>query len=273
MNLDAYFARIGYEGPREPTVSVLAALHRHHLSAIPFENLDVLLKRPIRLDPESLERKLVTERRGGYCFESNGLFFHALAALGFRNTALAARVLFDRPEFPLPPRSHMLQRVDFEEGAFLADVAFGGQTPGGLLRWVPHVAQSTPRESCRLVPAGDEFDLEVLHGTEWRLLYRIAPHPHLPVDYEQANWHVSTHPDSYFVNNVILAIPAEGCRYTLFNDEFRTRYPDGRVDVEVVAGPEGLLRLLEDRFELSLPAADRTALAELYAARFAVKAR
>jgi len=262
IDLDAYFRRIGYRGPREPTVEVLAALQKHHLDTIPFENLDVALKRPIRLDPESLQRKLLGDRRGGYCFESNGLLCHVLRAMGFRNTALAARVLFERPdEMPLPPRSHMLQRVDFDEGSYLVDVAFCGQTPSGLLRWEPHTAQATARESCRLVPVGDELDLQALMG-EWRLLYRIAPHPHLPVDFEQANWHVSTHPDSYFVNNLIACIPGEGCRYTLFNDRFRIRTPDGRVEEKIIASADELVALLNDPFTLRLSEDDRARLSQ-----------
>ena len=262
IDLDAYFRRIGYAGSRAPTVEVLAALQKHHLNAIPFENLDVLLKRPIRLDPESLQRKLVADRRGGYCFESNGLLFHALQALGFRTTALAARVLFDRAEFPLPPRSHMLQRVDFDDGSYLVDVAFGGQTPGGLLHFEPHIAQATARESCRLVPAGDELDLQALMGAEWRLLYRIATHPHLPVDYEQANWHVSTHPDSYFVNNLIVAIPSETSRYTLFNDRVRTRHPNGLVEEQVVTSGRALVAVLESTFGIVLDDAGREEIAQ-----------
>jgi N-hydroxyarylamine O-acetyltransferase len=262
IDLDAYFRRIGYAGSRVPTLGVLSAVHKHHLNAIPFENLDVLLKRPIRLDPESLQRKLVIDRRGGYCFESNGLLFHVLRAMGFRTTALAARVLFDRPEFPLPPRSHMLQRVDFDSGSYLVDVAFGGQTPAGLLRFEPHTAQATARESCRLVPAGDELDLQALLGTEWRLLYRIAIHPHLPVDYEQANWHVSTHPDSYFVNNLIVAIPGEGRRFTLFNDTFRARTPDGGVEERTIGSGDELTGLLEDTFTIALTAEDRQRIAQ-----------
>jgi N-hydroxyarylamine O-acetyltransferase len=262
IDLDAYCARIGYAGPREPTVDVLAALHRHHLGAIPFENIDVVLKRPIRIDPDSLQHKLIAGRRGGYCFESNGLLFHVLQAMGFRSTALGARVMFERPDdLPLPPRSHMLQRVDFAEGSYLVDVAFGGQTPAALLRFEPHIAQATPRESCRLVPAGDELDLEALMGTEWRRLYRIAPHPHLPVDYEQANWHVSTHPESYFVNNLIACIPGEDCRYTLFNNVFRKRTPDGRVEEKTVADGDALLALLEERFAIALSPDDRATLA------------
>ncbi|HVZ02649.1 MAG TPA: arylamine N-acetyltransferase [Dongiaceae bacterium] len=262
IDLDAYFRRIGYAGPREPTLDVLAALQKHHLGAIPFENLDVLLRRPIRLDPESLQRKLVDDRRGGYCFESNGLLFHVLRAMGFRTTALAARVLFERPEFPLPPRSHMLQRVEVEGGAYLVDVAFGGLTPAGLLRFEPHAAQATARESCRLVPAGDELDLQARMGAEWRTLYRIATHPHLPVDYEQANWHVSTHPESYFVNNLIVAMPGEGCRYTLFNDVFRTRHPDGRVEEQAVVSGAALVALIEGTFAIPLTEDQRARLAQ-----------
>jgi N-hydroxyarylamine O-acetyltransferase len=266
IDLDAYCARIGYAGPRVPTREVLVELQRRHMQAIPFENLDVLLKRPIRLDPDSLQRKLVAGRRGGYCFESNGLFMHALRAMGFRTTALAARVLYERPEFPLPPRSHMLQRVEFDGGAVFADVAFGGFTPGGLLRDQPTIAQPTPRETCRLIPVGDELDLQAQLGEAWRTLYRIAPHPHLPVDYEQANWHVSTHPDSYFVSNLIAALPGEGRRYTLFNTEFRTRYPDGRLETERIAGAGRLIEILEGRFGLALTPADRDALSAAFAA-------
>ena len=261
IDLDAYFRRIGYAGSRAPTIEVLAALQKQHLNAIPFENLDVLLKRPIRLDPDSLQRKLVADRRGGYCFESNGLLFHVLRAMGFRTTALAARVLFERPDdLPLPPRSHMLLRVDFDDGSYLVDVAFGGQTPSGLLRFEPHVEQATARESCRLVPAGDELDLQAQMG-EWRLLYRVASHPHHPVDYEQANWHVSTHPDSYFVNNLIACMPGEGCRYTLFNDVFRKRTSDGGVEERAVASGRELIALLENTFGIALSTEDASKLA------------
>src|SRR5262245_43791188 len=121
LDLDAYCARIGHAGPRAPSLDTLRAVHRAHLRAIPFENLDVVLKRPIRLDLASLQRKMIADRRGGYCFESNALLLHALRALGFKVTALAARVLYERPELPLPPRSHMLLKVDFSDGDWLAD--------------------------------------------------------------------------------------------------------------------------------------------------------
>ena len=265
IDLDAYFARIGYSGPRAPTPEVLTALHRHHLHAIPFENIDVQLKRPIRLDPDSLQRKLVTNRRGGYCFESNGLFFHVLRALGFNNTALAARVLFERPEdAPLPPRTHMLQRVDFDDGALLVDVAFGGQSPAAPLRLATDAAQPTPRESCRLVERDGDLVLQWQAGGEWRPLYRIVLQPQQPVDFEPANWLTSTHPASRFTNNLVGALPAEGRRYTLFNREFRTRYTDGRLETRALEKADELLDVLGDRFGLALTAEDRSGLTDLF---------
>src|SRR5689334_22752965 len=101
FDLDSYLKRIGYLGPRTATLDTLRALQARHPLAIPFENLNTLAGRPVPLDIESLERKLVQGRRGGYCFEQNLLFKHALGALGFSATALAARVVWERPEAEL----------------------------------------------------------------------------------------------------------------------------------------------------------------------------
>jgi len=132
LDLDAYLRRGGYSGARDPTAAVLEALHRAHAAAIPFENLDILLGRPIRLDLESLQEKLVRSRRGGYCFEQNLLFASVLEALGFRVTRLAARVRY-RTSLILP-RTHMTLLVDVEGAGRLADVGFGAE---GLLAPVP----------------------------------------------------------------------------------------------------------------------------------------
>ena len=105
INLDAYFERIGYRGARTPTLPVLNAIVRAHVEAIPFENLDVLLRVPIDLSPEAIERKLVQGRRGGYCFEQNGLLLLVLEAMGFEVTPLSARVRYQRPRDFTPPRT------------------------------------------------------------------------------------------------------------------------------------------------------------------------
>src|SRR3954464_14618414 len=94
FDLDAYLARIEYSGPRDATAKTLRAVHRAHATHIPFENLDILLGKSIPLDLPSLQRKLVHDRRGGYCFEQNALLAAALESLGFKITRLAARVRF-----------------------------------------------------------------------------------------------------------------------------------------------------------------------------------
>src|SRR5688500_6459235 len=116
---DAYFARIGHAGPRDATAATLDAVHRAHATAVPFENLDVFLGRPIRIDLESVQAKLVGARRGGYCFEQNTLFAAALAHLGFAVTCLAARVRLGSAR--LLPRTHMILKVQAEGRPWLAD--------------------------------------------------------------------------------------------------------------------------------------------------------
>ena len=126
VDLEAYLQRIGYTGGLDPTVETLTALHRAHVLSIPFENLDILLGRPIRLDLASLQGKLVRDRRGGYCFEQNALFAAVLEHLGFAVTRLAARVSMG--EERTTPRTHMILAVDLEGTRWLADVGFGGDT-------------------------------------------------------------------------------------------------------------------------------------------------
>ena len=106
IDLDAYFARIGYDGPRTPTLETLRALHLLHPAAIAFEAIDVLLDRGIDLDPAAVDAKLITAGRGGYCYEQNGLFKRVLTALGFEVEGLIARVQWGAPaETPPRPRT------------------------------------------------------------------------------------------------------------------------------------------------------------------------
>src|SRR5690242_6235971 len=126
LDLDAYLARIGYDGVRRPTVDVLRSVHRAHATAIPFENLDPLLGTVPSLALPDLEAKLVRGGRGGYCYEQNTLFAAALRALGFGVTLLAARVLLGAAPGDVRPRTHMLMevRVPDAPGPYLADVGF-----------------------------------------------------------------------------------------------------------------------------------------------------
>ncbi len=123
MELDTYFRRVGYEGGHAPTLENLKALHRAHLLAVPFENLDIHLKRPIVLDETRLFDKIVHQRRGGFCYEQNGLFAAVLRRMGYEVTLLEARVNA-RDWDAGTPFDHLTLMVQLEE-RWLVDVGFG----------------------------------------------------------------------------------------------------------------------------------------------------
>ena len=125
FDLDLYLSRIGYDGPTKPDLATLSGLLAAHMNAIPFENIDVLLGRPIRLDLESLQKKIVADRRGGYCFEQATLFLAALPALGFEATPRTARVILVL-KAGASPRGRMYIVVRLPEGEFVADPGLGG---------------------------------------------------------------------------------------------------------------------------------------------------
>jgi len=135
IDVSAYFKRIAYQGSHAPTLETLRALHALHAAAIAFENLDPLLKRRIHLDAGSLERKLVTEKRGGYCFEQNGLFAAALRSLGFDVTGLAAHVYIKQTPGRIR-RSHMLLLIELPEGRYIADCARSADGQEGIAAFV-----------------------------------------------------------------------------------------------------------------------------------------
>lgn len=253
FDLDAYLRRIGHDGPVAPDLATLQALMLRQTAAIPFENLDPFLGRAPRLGPGSLQAKLVRGGRGGYCFELNLLLRLALQAIGFRVACLGARVLWGQPEDHMSPRSHMLLRVDLDDGPRLADAGFGGQTPTAALRLDPDLEQATPHEPFRLVRAGGDLKLQARIGEEWRSLYRFDQQEQLPVDYEAPNWYLATCPDSHFVTGLSVARTGPGRRYALRDTEFarhHTGYPTYRSRAK--SAPE-LKTMLAEIFDLALP--------------------
>lgn len=253
FDLHAYLTRIGYVGPRTATIATLEAVHALHPAAIPFENLNPLLGWPVALDIDSVQAKLVSGGRGGWCFEHNTLFRHALEALGFSVTSLAARVLWNaQPNSPIGPRSHMLLLVDLGGSPYLADVGFGGNVLTSPLRLEPHIEQSTPHEPHRLLPLENGFVLEALLGGEWKPLYRFTLEPQFPADYEVSNWYLCNHPSSYFRQMLISArVTAKG-RYTLRNNMLAIHQND-KTEKRTLTGAAALRSSLESDFALRLP--------------------
>jgi N-hydroxyarylamine O-acetyltransferase len=253
FDLDAYFKRIGYSGERSPTVQNLQLIHARHPQTIPFENLNPLLKWPVNLDMDSLQQKLIHTGRGGYCYEQNLLFRHALEAMGFHVSGLAARVSWNTEEGVVLPRTHMLLRIDLEGQTYIADVGFGGLTLTTPLRLQPDIEQQTPHEPFRLITERGEFILQAKLADVWRTLYRFTLDEHLLPDYEMANFYVSCHPKSRFVNNLSAARTAQDRRHTLFNNEFKVHHRNGGTETRLVKTVTELREVLEGPLGITLP--------------------
>ncbi|WP_437586010.1 arylamine N-acetyltransferase family protein [Sorangium sp. So ce1000] len=259
LDLDAYLARIGYRGELAATREVLGALHAAHVYSIPFENLDVLLGRPIRIDLASVQAKLVRARRGGYCFEHNTLFVAALRQLGFKVTTLIARVRFQRTD--TGPRSHMLSLIELPEGPFIADVGFGGPGLTQPLRLAEGDGHARAHDVVGLRREGSSWVLASRAGEASQDLYVFTLEENFPIDYEVANHYTSTHPDSLFVNNLIVALASPEGRVTLRNRELGV-LRGGSFD-RVALRDDALIDVLKERFGLELPAGTRLSCAGL----------
>ena len=219
MNLDAYFRRIGFDGPRAAGHQTLARVAYRHALSIPFENLDPWLGIPVSLDPEAVAEKLVTRRRGGWCFEQNLLLGDALRELGFEVRDLAARVLWGRDPGIVEPRTHRVLQVRCDGRDWLVDAGFGGQSLTGVIEMDSELEQKTPHELLRLRRLGPERLLETSIRGMWRPMYRFDLTPQLPVDFEAPSFHLSNHPESRFVTGLIAALPTPEGRHALRDTE------------------------------------------------------
>jgi N-hydroxyarylamine O-acetyltransferase len=248
LDLDAYFDRIGASG--RPNI---AEIHRAHVSSVPFENLDPHRGVPVSLEGDALQQKLVTERRGGYCFEQNLLLRAALEAIGAEVDLLLARVRVGAPPGTTRPRSHLLLRVRAEGGDWHADVGFGA---GTLLDPIPFGPGDVHEQSgwrYRVIEDGEELVLQTADGAEWKDLYGFLPQPVPLVDVETSNWFTSTHPRSPFVTGLIVSAQRpDGTRVSLSDwDELALvqQTPAGSTVKPVER--EAVPRLLETEFGLS----------------------
>lgn len=256
LDLDAYLKRVGYTGAREPTHAVLEGLHLAHATHIPFENLDVLLKRPIRLDLASLQEKIVKGGRGGYCFEQNLLLAAALGKLGFDVKRVAAKVRH-RGDKDLP-RTHMLLMVNVEGADWVADVGFGGE---GLLLPVPFAAGRETRHYAWTYRIIEEkkglWLLQSRRRQAWANLYCFTLEPQTPADCDMANHYTSTHPDSPFVHTLTAQLPTPEARHVLRNRELAVDRGGERVERRTLKDDDELLDVLDRTFGLRFPAGTR----------------
>jgi N-hydroxyarylamine O-acetyltransferase len=269
VDLDAYFARIGFRERPAADLATLRRLHALHPAAIPFENLEPLLGRPVAIDLPTLEARLIRGGRGGYCYQQNTLFLSVLRQIGFAVETHCARVMWNVPEGTVRPRNHMLLRVALPQGPYIADVGFGGVVLTGPLRLVADEEQATPHEPHRLVGVGPEYQLQVRLPDRWAPLYQFSLHEQLAPDWDVQNWYASTYPQSPFRQVLMAARALEGRRHTLLNNTLRTYRRNGTDERRVLANGDEIAAALTEVFGINLPEGCGPTLARIAASALA----
>ena len=253
LDQDAWFKRIRYTGSREPSLDTLHQLIFAHAHSIAYESLDIMLGRTPRLDLASLQRKMISGGRGGYCLEQNMLFRAGLRSLGYKITSLQGRVVrgmaIDAPR----PAIHMLLQVDMPEGPYLADVGFGNLAPTSALLLRPGVEQETPHEPMRFIDVGGELTLQSKLGDTWEHIYRVIPYPRYDGEYEITNWYTGTHPDAPYQSNIIAARPGPNrTRITIFNARVTVRHATEEAERRLLKDEAEYRTVLRDEFGLNM---------------------
>jgi arylamine N-acetyltransferase len=264
LDLDGYFERIDYHGAVAPTFDVLQDLITAHTRTISFENLDPLLGVPIDdLSPEALTDKLVRRRRGGYCYEHNGLMGYVLEELGFGVRRFGARVVWTvAAGAPVPSQTHTLLAVTLPGGQqpYLVDVGFGGQTPTSPIRLETGSAQQTTHEPYRLQDRGDGLVLQALIRGDWQSLYEFATRTAPPIDLKVGSWYVSTHPSSHFVTSLIASLVTADGRCNLSGRNLAI-HRGGATEKVRLDNASAVVDTLTDRFGINVAdAAERKVL-------------
>ena len=212
LNVEAYLERINYDGPLDSTAETLRELHKAHLLAVPFENLDNHLGRTVVLDEEKLARKIVTERRGGICYELNGAFCALLRALGFEVSMLSAGVAREEGGFD-PPFDHMALLVALDE-RWLADVGFGDSFREPLLL-DQRGEQMQGDYAYRLIEGDDHLIVQRCEEGVWKPQYRFTLQPHVLSDFGEMCHYHQTSPESPFTQHRTCSLATRYGRITV----------------------------------------------------------
>ena len=253
IDVDAYFRRIQWSGSRTPTLQTLCGLIEAHTAYIPFENLDVLLGRGVRLDLDNLQQKIVGAGRGGYCFEHATLLAAALDALGFTVTRHAGRVILYSP-IAESKRDHMFMTVAIDGATYVVDPGFG---PYAAPVPVP-LEDARPGQATHWMQRDGQY--WILHATRedrqpvagWASTLEAES----PMDFEVFNHFIATHPKSPFVNWIFLSAVTPDGRVNVLNQNVTHLRGDDAPAQSQLPDRAGLRTLLRDRFGFDLHEVD-----------------
>ncbi len=250
LDLDAYLARINYNGLRVPTYDTLAGILHAHTASIPFESFDVLLSRTIRLDPEGLQAKIVAARRGGYCFEHASLMHAALEAIGFAPVRHSSRVLLFEPRHE-SVRQHMFLSVKIGSATYVIDPGFG---PFACPLPIPIDGTPVPTSAPthRLSREGNDWFLYVTRDGKQIPGWVSTMEEEYPVDFEMMNYYIATHPASFFTHNILASAVTREGRVNIMNQGVHI-IRNGAIEPSQLTDRRALRSLVAQHFGFDLP--------------------
>jgi N-hydroxyarylamine O-acetyltransferase len=252
LDLAAYLRRIHHQGGTAPTLATLAALVDGHVRAIPFENLDVLLGRGVRLDVPSVQAKLVGARRGGYCFEHCTLMEAVLRRLGYEVVAHTARVTMVSGRANAP-RTHMILLVTLPEGRFVVDPGFGGLAPRIPVPLADRGEDPPERPAAWLQRDDPYWVMHLRRGGTPMEGWITTLDADRPVDFELGNHYTSTHPASPFRQRLTMRAYVPGGRLTIMNREVTRWVGDTPGEPRIIADRTELRALVREMLGIDVP--------------------
>lgn len=254
VNLNAYFERIGFAGSIAPTLATLELIHALHPAAIPFENLDPLMGRPVRLDQQSLEQKMLHKGRGGYCFEHNTLLQNVLIDLDFTVRAYAARILWQQPEGGAAMISHMVLVTEISGSSYLCDVGMSSFILTAPIRLRDGVEQQVGPDLFRMLREGERWRLEVKRDEAWHGVYQFDLVEQGPDEIAAISAAVET---VYFERALLFAARVEGeLRHALSGTRLSSYRPGAEPERRFAPDVETLRAILSEVFRITLPVAE-----------------
>ncbi|HAA14919.1 MAG TPA: acetyltransferase [Cytophagales bacterium] len=251
MDIARYLDRIGYTGDTSPSLTTLAALQKAHALAIPFESLDIHLGRKIRLDIPRIFEKVMEDRRGGFCYELNGLFHELLLTLGFDLVRISARVYNAEKDAYGPEFDHLTNLVTLEGQSYLTDVGFGdfAITP---IPFQVNELYTDPWGTWRITePEPDQFFLHKQIPEGWLPKYRFTRTHRAYLDFQTMCNYQQYDPNSHFRSKKVITLPTEQGRITLSSQTLKIT-EQGEATETPVENDDHFERLLLEYFGISL---------------------
>lgn len=262
VDIDAYFSRIGYDGPRTATFETLRDIHRAHADSITWEIIDMALNRHVSLDLKSVQKKIVEDGQGGCCLESNLLFAAVLERLGFSVVRHIARVRRGNVS-NIRTRSHAVLLVEIDGALWMADPGFGDESPLEPVRFEDGATLTVGDWTWRLDLEGAEWILRCKHADGWFDVYALRLERHHMVDFDMINHFSYADPNSVFVGRLVVQRGGEKERRVLKDHVLVTQHADGRTESTELTGDQ-IVQELRTTFNITLRDADAAELRERF---------